>query len=83
MLASALLNFIPVLILEDLMLFSEKGGTMDGHDSIVHPWIKAAALFVVPVISSMLQMHFSNIFLHGSIFVKSAMSALLYKKRGI
>ena len=59
-----------------------KGVRWTGHESIVHPWIEAAALFVVPVISSMLQMHSSNIFLHGSIFVKSAVSALLYEKRG-
>jgi len=80
MIGSALLNFIPVLILEDLVLFFENGGSTDTHDSIVHPWVEVAALFVVPVISSMLQTHASNIFLHGSIFVKSAVSALLYEK---
>jgi len=80
MVISALLNFVPVLILEDLVLFFEKGGTTETHDSIVHPWVEVVLLFVVPVMSAMLQTHSGKIFLHASIFVKSAVSGLLYEK---
>jgi len=76
-LVQTFLNFVPVIILNDLVTYFEKRGN---HDTMVHPWVEVSGLVVVPVFSSVLQTHSSKVFVHAAVFVKSAVSALLYEK---
>ena len=71
---SALLGFVPVLILNDLVTYFETGR------SAVNPWIEVAGLAVVPLIISLLQTRHQTIMAHCAVFVRTAVSTLLYRK---
>ena len=77
---SALVQFIPVMILEDLVRYFERMNSLSPHKPLVHPWVEVAALGVFPTITSILQTRSQVIFQHGAIFVKAAVSTMLYKK---
>eukprot|EP00978_Attheya_sp_CCMP212_P023150 scaffold70236_cov57-Attheya_sp.AAC.1 len=77
---SALLTFIPVLILEDLVKFFEAGGTTDNYQGYMNPWGLVAILAVLPVFVSVLQTRNQVIMAHCAVFVRTAVSTLLYEK---
>lgn len=77
---SALLAFLPVIILTDLVKFFQSGVDVSEFDGYAHPWVEVAGLAVVPFVVSLLQTRHQTIFAHCAIFVRTAVSALLYRK---
>jgi len=79
---SALLNFVPVLLLNDLVSFFEAGAPMDAWRGIttVHPWVEVVGLGLLPLLVSLLQTRSQVIFQHFAVFVRTAVSTLLYEK---
>ncbi len=81
---SAMLNFLPVLLLNDLVAFFEAGAPLadDGWRGIttVHPWVEVVGLGLTPLLVSLLQTRSMVIFQHLAIFVRTAVSTLLHEK---
>jgi ABC-type multidrug transport system fused ATPase/permease subunit len=80
---SALLGFVPVLILNDLVKFFEhvsSGQSPDTYDSYVHPWVEVVGLGILPFLVSLLQTRHQIIMAHCGVFVRTAVSTLLYRK---
>ena len=78
--AYALLQFCPVLILNDLVKYFELMNTQSPHVTMVHPWIEVVGLGVLPLLQSILQTRSQVIFQHASVFVRTSISTLLYEK---
>jgi ATP-binding cassette subfamily C (CFTR/MRP) protein 3 len=79
---SALLSFIPVLILSDLVQYfefvsSEKEGSYNGF---APPWVEVVAMGIIPLMVSTLQTRHQAVFAHCGVFVRTAVSTLLYRK---
>jgi len=72
---SALFQFIPVILLEDLVKYFETGSYRWAH-----PWVEVAGLAVIPAFISLLQTRSQATFLHLAIYVRTAVSTLLYEK---
>jgi hypothetical protein len=72
---SALLTFVPVLILSDLVTYFESG-----EIGYAHPWIEVVGLAVVPFTVSLLQTRHQTIYAHCAVFCRTAVSTLLYRK---
>jgi len=72
---SALLQFVPVLLLEDLVKYFETGAYR-----LIHPWASVVGLAVVPAIITLLQTRSQALFLHLAVYVRTAVSTLLYEK---
>jgi ABC transporter transmembrane region len=77
---SALLGFVPVLILNDLVKFFQSTKSVDEWDGYAHPWIEVVALGVVPILVSLLQTRNQVIMSHCAVFVRTAVSTMLYRK---
>ena len=78
---AALIQFVPVLILEDLVKYFETiNSPEEPHKTLVPPWWLVAALGVLPFFTSILQTRSQVIFQHMAVFVRTAVSTLLYKK---
>jgi hypothetical protein len=81
---SALLAFVPVLILNNLVTYfqhySRFGDEVPFEDAIADPWILVAMLGVIPAINSSLQTRHQAIMAHCGVFVRTAVSAMLYQK---
>lgn len=80
---AALLSFVPVLILSDLVGYFEWYNITGGegtYDGLVHPWVEVVALGVVPLVSSILQTRHNAVMVHCGIFVRTAVSTMLYRK---
>lgn len=79
---SALLTFLPVMILNDLVRFFERGDTVADYDGVwyKHPWVEVAGLFVLPLLISLLQTRHQVIMAHCATYVRTAVSTLLYRK---
>jgi len=77
---SALLQFLPVMILEDLVRYFETMNSLEPDLTIVDPWVEVVALAVLPMATSILQTRSQVIFQHMAIFVRTAVSTLLYEK---
>lgn len=80
---SALLSFVPVLILNDLVKYFQwynKFGDSVPYDSIVNPWVEVAGLGLIPVINTALQTRHQAIMAHCGVFVRTAVSMMLYQK---
>ena len=77
---SSLLAFVPVLILNDLVVYFETFGSDHQHVTMFNPWIEVVALGVVPFTVSLLQTRHNAIMAHLGIFVRTAVSTLLYRK---
>jgi ATP-binding cassette subfamily C (CFTR/MRP) protein 1 len=77
-----MLNFVPVLLLNDLVRFFEAGAPVDNWRGITrfHPWVEVVLLGLTPLLVSLLQTRSMVIFQHLSIFVRTAVSTLLYEK---
>lgn len=76
----ALLNFVPVMILNDLVKYFESGLSINEYNGFAHPWVEVAALAVVPVLITLLQTRHQVIMAHCAIFVRTAVSTMLYRK---
>lgn len=80
---ASLLSFVPVLILNDLVAYFEHvgaNGTGIPYNHFINPWVEVAALGVVPLIVSVLQTRHQAIMAHCGVFVRTAVSTLLYRK---
>ena len=81
---AALLSFVPVLILNDLVGYFEwynrTGGQGEPYDGLAHPWVEVVALGVVPLITSILQTRHNAIMAHCGVFVRTSVSTMLYRK---
>jgi len=79
---SALLTFLPVLILNDLVKFFERGQSVAEYDGIwyKHPWVEVVGLGVLPVAITLLQTRHQVIMAHCAVYVRTAVSTLLYRK---
>lgn len=88
---SALLQFMPVLILTDLVKYfqassSASGAIGEGMETeeyqalLFHPWGNVAGLFIFPMIVSLLQTRSQVILNHCAIFIRTSVSTLLFSK---
>jgi len=87
---SSLLAFVPVLILNDLVMYFEWNAfgksaaefdeTIVPFETFVNPWLEVVGLGVVPLIVSIFQTRHNAIMVHCGIFVRTAVSTLLYRK---
>jgi len=77
---SALLQFLPVMILEDLVKYFETINTDFPHQTLVHPWFEVAGLGIFPFLTSILQTRSQTLFQHAAVFVRTAVSTVLYEK---
>ena len=78
-LVGALLQFIPVLLLSDLVRYFENG--METKLLFgMNPWVEVFLLGFVPVLSSLFQTQQSVIMTHLAVFAKTACATLLYEK---
>ena len=79
-LVSAFLTFVPVLILNRLVVFFESGESLSEYDEFPHPWALVALLGIVTIISSIMAGRSQAIMGHCAVFVRTAVSTLLYRK---
>jgi len=74
---SAALQFLPVLILNDLIKYFQAYPTVA---AVVNPWIEVALLFVIPTLVTLLQARHNVTMAHMSVFVRTAVSITIYEK---
>mmetsp|Transcript_1237 Transcript_1237/g.1594 ORF Transcript_1237/g.1594 Transcript_1237/m.1594 type:complete len:1397 (-) Transcript_1237:136-4326(-) len=77
---SALLQFVPVLLLNDLVSYFESGGASGTYKLIVPPWAEVFGLFMMPLLVSIVQTQHQVLLLQTSICVRTALSTMLYEK---
>ncbi|KAL3759959.1 hypothetical protein ACHAWU_000582 [Discostella pseudostelligera] len=77
---SALLQFMPVLILTNMVGYFESPDPENYPALLFHPWGNVVGLFVFPVLVSLLQTRSQVILNHCSIFIRTSVSALLFSK---
>ena len=87
---SSLLAFVPVLILNDLVRYFEwhafgmaaaaADPTIEPFQTFVNPWLEVAGLGIVPLLVSIFQTRHNAIMVHCGIFVRTAVSTMLYRK---
>lgn len=77
---SSLLSFIPVLILNDMVRYFEAYSYQQSYETIVNPWIEVVALGIAPLLVAILQTRHNAIMAHCGIFVRTAVSTMLYRK---
>eukprot|EP00588_Corethron_pennatum_P011898 CAMPEP_0194271708 /NCGR_PEP_ID=MMETSP0169-20130528/5424_1 /TAXON_ID=218684 /ORGANISM="Corethron pennatum, Strain L29A3" /LENGTH=1528 /DNA_ID=CAMNT_0039014129 /DNA_START=202 /DNA_END=4788 /DNA_ORIENTATION=+ len=77
---SAILQFGPVFILNDLVRHFQSLGTDDVFEPRLNIWVEVALLFLLPNAVSLLQSRHNCIFAHVSVFVRTSVSTLLYRK---
>jgi hypothetical protein len=79
-LISTLIRFIPILILNDLVKLFETDIKINDWDGIAHPNVQVVGLFVFPIISALFETRYQTTFAHARVFVRSAVSTMLYQK---
>lgn len=77
---SSLLQFLPVLILNDLVRYFEMGSPPNFRALLFHPWGDVVGLFVFPLLVALLQTRSQVILNHCAIFIRTAVSNLLFSK---
>lgn len=77
---SSLLQFLPVLILNDLVRYFESGSPSDYNALLFHPWGDVVGLLVFPLMVALLQTRSQVIFNHCAIFIRTSVSNLLFSK---
>ena len=79
---SGLLSFIPVLILNDLVSYFEHvhTGQQGEYQGFIPAWAEVVLLGVIPLCVSSLQTRHQAVFAHCGVFVRTAVSTLLYRK---
>lgn len=78
-LISQLMTFVPVLILEDLVRYFQSTDNTP-HTPYVDPWVEVFGLLLVPFFVSILQTRYQVLVAHAGVFVRAAISLLLYHK---
>lgn len=77
---SALLQFLPVLILNDLVKYFESPNPTEFNALLFHPWGDVVGLFIFPLIVSLFQTRSQVILNHCAIFIRTSVSTLLFSK---
>eukprot|EP00970_Alexandrium_tamarense_P001569 scaffold167_cov191-Alexandrium_tamarense.AAC.9 len=77
---SALLQFLPVLILNDLVRYFQMGSPDNFNALLFHPWGDVVGLFIFPLIVSLFQTRSQVILNHCAIFIRTSVSTLLFSK---
>jgi len=77
---SSLLQFMPVLILNDLVGYFESPDRDNYSLLLFHPWGDVAGLFVFPMLVSLFQTRSQVILNHCAIFIRTSVSTLLFGK---
>jgi hypothetical protein len=80
---SAMLSFVPVIILNDLVRYFEWYNATSGegtYDYLAPPWVEVVGLGIIPFVVSILQTRHNAIMAHCGVFVRTAVSTLLYRK---
>jgi len=77
---AALLQFMPVLILTDLVGYFESPDPENYTALLFHPWGNVVGLFIFPLIVSLLQTRSQVILNHCAIFIRTSVSTLLFSK---
>ena len=77
---SSLLQFLPVLILTDLVRYFESGAPSNYRALLFHPWGDVVGLLVFPLLVALLQTRSQVIFNHCAIFIRTSVSNLLFSK---
>jgi ATP-binding cassette subfamily C (CFTR/MRP) protein 1 len=77
---SALLNFVPVFILNDLVKFFQSGQSASEYDGLAPPWLEVVGLGIIPFLVSLLQTRHQTIYAHCAVFVRTAVSTMIYRK---
>ena len=77
---SALFQFLPVLILNDLVRYFESSDPDNFTALLFHPWGDVVGLFVFPLVVSLLQTRSQVILNHCAIFIRTSVSTLLFSK---
>lgn len=77
---AALIQFMPVLILNDLVGYFESPNPSEYKALLFHPWGNVVGLFVFPLIVSLLQTRSQVILNHCAIFIRTSVSTLLFSK---
>jgi hypothetical protein len=77
---ASLLSFVPVLILNDLVKFFESGESISTYNGYAPPWVEVAGLAIIPFIMSLLTTRSTTIMAHTAVFVRTAVSTMLYRK---
>ncbi|KAL7550859.1 hypothetical protein ACHAWF_014062 [Thalassiosira exigua] len=77
---SALLQFLPVLILNDLVGYFESPDPANYRALFFHPWGDVAGLFFFPLLVSLFQTRSQVILNHCAVFIRTSVSTLLFEK---
>lgn len=77
---ASVLSFVPVIILNDLVKFFESGLSINEYKGYAPPWVEVAGLAVVPFLMSLLTTRSTTIMAHTAVFVRTAVSTMLYRK---
>jgi hypothetical protein len=77
---SALLNFVPVFLLNDLVKFFQSGLSAAEYDGFAPPWVEVLGLGIFPFLVSLLQTRHQTIYAHCAVFVRTAVSTMIYRK---
>jgi ATP-binding cassette subfamily C (CFTR/MRP) protein 1 len=72
---SALLQFVPVLMLNQLVLYFQSG-----KPGLINPWVAVVLMGVFPVIVSLFQTQHFVIMNHLAVYVRTGCSTMLYSK---
>ena len=77
---SSLLQFLPVLILNDLVSYFESSDPANYNALLFHPWGNVVGLFIFPFLVSLFQTRSQVILNHCGIFIRTSVSTLLFSK---
>jgi len=77
---SSLLQFLPVLILNDLVKYFESSNQSNYQSLLFHPWGNVVGLFVFPALVSLFQTRSQVILNHCAIYIRTSISTLLFSK---
>ena len=77
---SALLQFLPVIILNDLVRYFESPDQSNYNAILFHPWGNVVGLFIFPLLVSLFQTRSQVILNHCAIFIRTSVSTLLFNK---
>ncbi|MGK3757484.1 MAG: ABC-type multidrug transport system fused ATPase/permease subunit [Bacillariaceae sp.] len=87
---SSLLAFVPVLILNDMVQYFEyynfnkeeieTNPDFPKYNGMAPPWVEVFGLGLIPFIVSLLQTRHNAIMAHCGVFVRTAVSTMLYRK---
>jgi len=77
---SALIAFVPIILLNDLVKYFEALNAGRTYDGWAHPWAEAVGLGLFPLLASLLQTRHMVIMQHCAVFARTGCSTLLFRK---